>query len=153
MISLADWFPLTTPPEPQHRSLSSSERQVRVLSAVVEPGSHLAVIAAAEFLQGSTIGPKSIGHDSLRPAIPLQRFLQESKGRLAISRLVDHAFQHLTLVIDGSPEVARHPIDLHETSSRCRCHCRQARIAWTRLPLISAANIGPNLFHQNRALL
>ena len=43
------------PPEPQHRPLSSSKRQMRIVSAVVGPTRHLAVIASAHILQGRAI--------------------------------------------------------------------------------------------------
>ena len=39
-----------------------------------------------------------------------------------------------------------------KTSSRCQRHCGKARRAADRFFPISAANIGPNRFHQNRTL-
>jgi hypothetical protein len=86
---------------------------VRVFGPVVEPTSRLAIIAATEVLQSGTVGPEQIGHDGLRSAMPLHRFLQEFKGCLAIARLADDAFQHFTFVIDSAPKVVRHSVDLH----------------------------------------
>jgi len=42
------------------------------------------------------------------------------------------------------------PLIFTKTSSRCHRQCLQVRIRSTRRRRISAANIGPNLFHQNR---
>lgn len=52
-------------PKPQHRTLSSSEREVRVFRPVVEPAPHLAIISAAQILERGAIGPQAIGDDDL----------------------------------------------------------------------------------------
>ena len=74
------------------------------------------------------------------------------------------AFENLTLVIDGPPKVMSLTIDLHDhllghasmpcratPSSRCQRHLLD-RMPETRRFRISAANNGPNRFHQNRTV-
>ena len=58
------------PPEPQHRPLASSERQVGVFRSVVEPPTHLAIVTATEVLQRGTIGSQAVGHNGLGAAVP-----------------------------------------------------------------------------------
>ena len=101
-------------PEPHYGPLSSSERQVRVLGPVVEPAPRLTVIPAAEVLQGSTIGPKAIGNDHLRPTVPLHGFLEKSRCGLAVTSLRHEAFEHLTFMMNSPPEVTGHAVDPHE---------------------------------------
>ena len=101
-------------PEPQHRARSSSERQVRVFGTVVDSSPHLAVIAAADVLRGSAIGPQAIRDDRHWTAIPFHRFLRKFQGRLGISHHGHDAFQYLALMIDGMPELVRHTADLDE---------------------------------------
>ena len=45
--------------------------------------------------------------------MPFYQFFQEFQCCLAIPSLRHNTFQHLTLVIDGPPEIMCHPIDLH----------------------------------------
>jgi hypothetical protein len=73
-------------------------------------------------------------------------------------------FENLTLVIDGPPKVMSLTIDPNENplrhatmpcratpSSKCQRHLLD-RMPQTRRFRISAANIGPNRFHQNRTV-
>lgn len=46
--------------------------------------------------------------------MPLHSFLQEAKRSRLISSLGDIAFQNFTSVIDGTPEIMLHLINLHE---------------------------------------
>ena len=50
------------------------------------------------------------------------------------------------------PEVILSPLIFTKTSSRCQCQFEYDRIRLTRFLRISATNIGPNLFHQNRTV-
>jgi hypothetical protein len=87
---------------------------VRVLRPIVEPASHLAVVAAAQHLQRRTIGPQPVGYDVLRAAMAVHGFPDEFQCCLAVPRLGDDALQLLAFVIDSSPKVVRHPVDLHK---------------------------------------
>jgi len=100
--------------EPLHRPLPPSERQVRILGAVVAPASHLTVIAAAEVLQCRAIGPEAIGDDDLGTAMSFHRFLQELQGCRPVPLPGDIALEHFPFVIDGAPEIMRLAVDLHE---------------------------------------
>ena len=81
---------------------------MRVLSPVVEPASHLSVIAAAQVLQRSAIGSQPVRHYRLGPTMLLHRLLQDFEGGLAISDLGDDAIQPLALVIDSALEIVLH---------------------------------------------
>ena len=41
------------------------------------------------------------------------RLVDESEGRGLVSRLRDEEFQHLTLVVGGTPQVAHLAVDFH----------------------------------------
>jgi hypothetical protein len=43
-----------------------------------------------------------------------QRFSEEFQRGLLVPSLRDEAFEHLSLVIDGPPEIVLHPVDFHE---------------------------------------
>jgi len=77
--------------------------------------------------------------------VSLQRFAQKLQRSMTIPALCDIGFQYFTLVIDGAPEIMNDAIYLHE-------NLVQTRIRSTRFRLLSAANIGPNRFHQNRTV-
>ena len=43
------------PPEPEHRPLTSSERLMRILGAVVKPAANFPLVDGTDCLQGGTI--------------------------------------------------------------------------------------------------
>ena len=86
---------------------------MRVLCPVVEPAAHLTIVTAAELFQGGPVGPKAIGYNDLWSAVPLHGFLEEFQRGITVPRLRHQAFQYLTFVIGGPPEIMCHPIDLH----------------------------------------
>ena len=43
-----------------------------------------------------------------------KRFSEEFQRSLLVPPLGDEAFEHLAFMIDGTPEVVLHPVDLHE---------------------------------------
>ncbi len=100
--------------KPQHRALSSSEGQVRILSPIVEPASGRLPSAGADFAQGGSIGPEFVGHDLLSSAMFAHCFLQEFQRGLLVSGLRNEAFKHLAFVIDSPPQIMCVAIDLHE---------------------------------------
>ena len=57
----------------------------------------------------------AIRYDGLWLTVPLHRFLQKNKGRIAIPALRNIAFQHLSFVVHGALQVVLLAIDLHES--------------------------------------
>ena len=55
-------------------------------------------------------------------------------------------------MIHSPPKVVRLAVDLHEHLVQVHCQFEYARIWLTLFLRISAANSGPNLFHQNRTV-
>ena len=53
-------------PEPEHRALSSPERQMRVLNAIVGVTADLSLVGVAEISQSRAIGAQPVGGDRLR---------------------------------------------------------------------------------------
>jgi hypothetical protein len=103
-------------PEARHRSLPSSKGLMRIFGSVVEPTStHLASLNA-DIPHRRAVGAQPIGHDGLRPA--LHRALQNRQGRPAIPAFRGKDLQHLTFVIDGTPEIVH--LIFTNTSSRCQ---------------------------------
>ena len=68
--------------------------------------------------------------------------------RLSCHAASHKAFEHFALVVDGPPQVMLLAVDLHENLVQVPPQWLD-RIPETRRFRISAANIGPNLFHQN----
>ncbi len=58
------------PPEPQHRPLASSERQVRVRRRMVEAETGFQSIGSTERLQGGPMGPLLVCREIPRPTNP-----------------------------------------------------------------------------------
>ena len=87
---------------------------MRILCAVVAPPSHLAVIAPSEVFECLAVRSQSVGHDHFRPAVAFHRCLEGLKRGFAVARLGDIAFEDLTLMINGSPEVVGFAVDRHE---------------------------------------
>ena len=93
------------------------------------------------------------------PPSALHCFSEEFQCCLAVSSLGYITFKHLTFVINAlTPEVMRLSVDLlHERGIEIQVPLKQ--FEYDRIdtdPMfaseISAANIGPNLFHQNRTV-
>ena len=55
-------------------------------------------------------------------------------------------------MIHGTPEIMHLAVDLHVDLIKVPLPVRVSRIASTRFFRISAANIGPNLFHHSRTV-
>src|SRR6056297_3130124 len=101
-------------PEPEHRPLPPSKWLVRILCPVVLPPPRFLPLDRADILQGSTVGAKFVRHEDIGPPMLLQCFLEEFECGRPVTRLRDEAFQHLTLVINSTPQVVLFAIDLHE---------------------------------------
>src|SRR6056297_880336 len=101
-------------PEPEHRPLPSSERQVRVLRSVVRPASGFLPIRRTQVLQRRAVGAQLVCHENLYATVLIHRFSEEFQSRLLVPGLRDEALQDLALVIDSPPKVMPLPVDLHE---------------------------------------
>ena len=100
-------------PESQHGPFSSSEGQVGVLDPVVGPAADLLLGGVAEVLHGGLVGPQTVRRYGFYPAVPLHQLLHEGESGGLIPGLAGKGFQHLALLVHGSPEVVHLPIDLH----------------------------------------
>lgn len=89
-------------PESEHCALSSSEREMAALDAVVGVSSDGLFVSNAEVSQGGSVGLEPVGGDRVRGAMPLQRTRHEARRRRLVARPGDVALQYLTLVIDGT---------------------------------------------------
>jgi len=87
---------------------------MRVLYAVVEPAPTCLQIAASEFAQRCAVRWEAIGDQDIWLAISSHEFSQHFQCRAFVSSHRDDAFQNLTLVIHGAPEIVTLAIDLHE---------------------------------------
>jgi hypothetical protein len=67
---------------------SSSEREVRILDAVVNPTSSFLPIERANLLQGRAVGPELVGHDCHWLSVLAHRFPEEFKRCFLVTRLV-----------------------------------------------------------------
>ncbi len=101
-------------PELRHRSFSSSERLVGILSPIVEPPTALLLGDVADRFHRPWVRPKSVCYDRMWPAIALHGALQELQGCLAIPALRSKDLQHLAFVIYRTPEIMRLSIDPDE---------------------------------------
>ena len=87
-------------PESEHRSLSSSKRQLAVLGPIVEPPPDFLGILVPDNLHCGPIGLQPVRYDHMRLPISLHRLAQKLQCSMAIPALGDIGFQHLTFVID-----------------------------------------------------
>src|SRR6056297_3130093 len=102
------------PTEPKHRPLPSSERQVRILGPVVYPAARLLSALGTNLPKRGAIKPQFVGDDALRIPVLAHCLTEEFQGGLPVAGFRDEALQHLSLVIDGPPEVVLLTVNLHE---------------------------------------
>ena len=100
--------------EPQHCTLSSSEREVAVFDPVVLPAADLAAITVAEFAHRGGVRSEPVGDDRFRLSVALECLLHEGESRGFVPFPGDEALQDLTFVIDRAPQIDHLDIDLHE---------------------------------------
>ena len=100
-------------PEPQHRPLSSSERQVAVLDPVVGPATHLLPITAAQLIHGRAVAAQAVGGDLIWRTMTLQRLPHEGQRCRLVTGFGNETFQHLAFMIDRPPQVDHLAIQLH----------------------------------------
>ena len=75
---------------------------MRVLDPIVEPAAgHLSVIRP-DLLESRPLEPESIGHQFLRPAVPLHQLAQELQRSLLVPVLGHISLQDLSLLVQRS---------------------------------------------------
>ena len=127
---------------------------MRILRAIVEAATDLVPIGGANFFHRCGIGTKPVGDDAARSPVFLHDPLKKCERRSLVPPRCDHSLQYLAFVIDGeTPEIAEPAVDLSRTPRpNAIAAGGQPRMCAARLLRISAANIGPNRFHQNRTV-
>ena len=101
-------------PEFQHRAFLSSEWEVRIFGAIVDPPPGFLPAFVADYLHRSAIRSELVRYYDLRIAISLHGFSQEFQGSSLVASLGNETFQNFAFVIDGAPKVVQLAIDLHE---------------------------------------
>ena len=123
---------------------------MRVFRAIVEPTANFVTVGVADLFHRCKIRAKPVSDDALR----LATFLYDALHKLERCGLVplrgDHGFQNLAFVIDSPPKIAELAVDLHKHLIQMPTPLGKRRRCATRFFRISAANIGPNRFHQKR---
>jgi hypothetical protein len=102
------------PPKALHRPLSSSEWQVRILSAVVEPSTANLQIVASQLTKSSPIGWTPVRGQDFGPTMPLHQFPKHFQCGTLVSAHCYDTLKHLTFVIDSPPQIMAFAVDLHE---------------------------------------
>lgn len=87
---------------------------MRVLSPVVTPTPAILAIGVADLPHGGTVRAQVVRHDPPRLAVAFHRPLQECRRRSTIPVLGRENLEHLALVVDGPPQIARFAVDPHE---------------------------------------
>src|SRR5665648_8440 len=118
--------------EPLHRSFSSSERLVGILSPIVEPPTALLIGSIADYFHRRSVRPKPVGYNRSRSAVTPHRALQESQRSPAIPALRHEDLKHLTFVIYRTPEIMHLSIDPDE-------HLVQVPAPWRKRPMMKAS--------------
>ncbi len=95
-------------------AFASSERQVRILNAVVEPPARPLFFKRAHFSERCLVGSEAICVYFFSLAVPLHKFLEKFQCCSFVSALRNNRFQHLSFVIDGALEVVTFAIHLHK---------------------------------------
>ena len=94
-------------PEFSHRPFTSSKRLMRVFRPIVAPAPALLRRRIPDRHHRCAVGRKSVGHDSLWPAIPFHRSLQKPKRSLADTTLGNENLKDFTLVVHSALQIQR----------------------------------------------
>ena len=108
-----DQLKASHPPEPKHRALASSQRQVGVLCAIVRPAASLLASGSTYRLGCCAVGPQLVGHEC-RFAMPTHRPPEEDQRGPPVAAPGHVAFQDLALVIHGPPKIMQLAVWFHE---------------------------------------
>ena len=87
---------------------------MRILSSVVYPATCFLPVSISYDHHRCAVGTQFVRHNHFWPAVALHCFSEKFQCRFAVSALGNITFQHLTFVINGSPEVMYLSIDLYE---------------------------------------
>jgi hypothetical protein len=111
-------------------------------------------VGVADDFHCSAIAAELVGRASMRKAkaMPLHGFPEEFQCGFSIPALGHKGFHDFAFLVDGPPEVVGDTVDLYEALSRGHGQWGRDRIRLTRLRRISAVNIGPKRFDQNRTV-
>ena len=109
-----------------------------VLGPVVGPAAGLLLVRTAELRHRCLVRAEAIGDDFFRPAVPPQRLLHKGQGRRLIAGFGHVAFQDLTFMIDGTPQVD--PLSVHADVHLIQIPLPVAETSHARHPL--ALDIG-----------
>ena len=101
-------------PKSLHGPFSSSKRLVRILSSIVQPGTHLLPLRIAEDLHRGAVGSQLVCFNHMRLAIALHQFPEEFQCTFLIPALRGIGIEHFTFVIHRPPKVMRLTIYLHK---------------------------------------
>ena len=86
---------------------------MRILGPIIEMATDLLAVDISNVFHGSAVGSQAIRHDRARCPVALHRFSQELKCCRFVSSFGDVAFQNFAFMIDRSPKVVGHTINLH----------------------------------------
>ena len=62
------------PAKAEHGTFPSSKLQMRILRAIVEPATGLAIVRQSKILQRSAVGPEFVRDENMRVTMPLHGF-------------------------------------------------------------------------------
>jgi hypothetical protein len=96
--------------EPLLLALSSADREVRILNAVVLPEPARPVqVPQIQLIQSGPVRRQPVGRDCLRlDRLVVQEAPQKSERSLCVPSSLDHKVEDLAFVVDGPPKV--HPL-------------------------------------------
>ena len=86
----------------------------RILRAIVEPATGLAIVGQCQVLQRRAVGPELVRDESMRVTMPLHGFPEKFQCGFSILTLGHKGFQDFAFVIDGPPEGVGDTVDLYE---------------------------------------
>ena len=87
---------------------------MRILRAIVQPATGLAIVGPSQVLQRRAVGPEFVRDESMRVTMPLHGFPEEFQCGFSIPTLGHKGFQDCAFVIDGPPEGVGDTVDLYE---------------------------------------
>ena len=79
-VGRSEFLQVRHSPEPRHRPLSSPERQVAVLGAVVEMATDLLAVDIPDLFHSRAIGPEPVCDDCPWHTIPFHRLPEKAQG-------------------------------------------------------------------------
>ncbi len=97
-----------------HRAFSSSEWQVRVLNAIVEPPTRPFFFGSAKLSESGPVRCEAIRDDGFRLTVSLRQCLEEFQRCSFVSAFGDNGFHHLTFLINSTPKIVPLAIHLHK---------------------------------------